>query len=431
MGRRLRLAVALTAVGLVAGACADTGTVTEAAPAVSTSTPTAPTQGAAAEIPATTEPMTTVTAEEPAGTVGAIAPTTTTPIPTTGPTTTKVAEGATGATPPAGLQQVSPGAGAFADAVMADVAAVDTGFVAVGTSHDTPTFWASEDGTAWTRHDGPGSATAAFAWGVTQGGPGLVAVGAEEDGIAAVWTSVDGVDWLRVPHLDSLEAAEMHAVTTFDDGLVAVGFGRVEREPMDERFAVVWNSTDGVNWVRVPDDEDVFGEGTSMWDVTSAGPGLVAVGGDVQASLVWTSRDGVIWERVSREIHQEPFLDDTFMYAVGGSQDLIVAGGYDMEGEGANMWTSPDGLTWSLLPRDSWGKFERSTITGVVPHDAGWVAVGNGLWTSPDGLNWNQEADQFALWPNEFTGAASFMGNVIIVGNNWETVSAAVWTLAW
>ena len=43
-----------------------------------------------------------------------------------------------------------------------------------------------------------------WVYSVTVGGPGLVAVGAEDSGSldrdAAVWTSVDGIAWSRVPH---------------------------------------------------------------------------------------------------------------------------------------------------------------------------------------------------------------------------------------
>jgi len=63
---------------------------------------------------------------------------------------------------------------------------------------------------------------------------------------------------------------------------VAVG-----TEQTSGQDAVVWTSSDGITWSRVPDDEAVFG-GTDRPDlnrqwmngVTAGGPGLVAVGTD-------------------------------------------------------------------------------------------------------------------------------------------------------
>lgn len=434
--RHCLLALALIAV--TAPACGDSGAApsevtgniadTRGQGVAPTSTGAVSTQSATATTPTSTTD--TVIESVPQST-NPVAPTSTTaPIPTTGPTTTQPGTLSTRATlpMPAGFLQVPFDAEAFDGAVMADVAAAGPGLVAVGTSlHNSPTFWTSEDATNWSRHEVKGSDVAQFAWSVTAGGPGVVAVGADEFETAAVWTSENGVDWMRAPQQDSLEEAEMRGVTSFEGALVAVG--RASKNAEGDRSAVVWNSSDGVNWTRVPRDEDVFGGGASMWDVTVAGPGLVAVGGDRQASLVWTSRDGISWDRVHREIHEEPFLDDTFMYAVAATEELIVAGGFDMEGEGANMWTSADGLTWLLLPRRTWTEFERTTVTGIVAHGTGWVAVGDGLWTSPDGLSWSQVADRFTIWPYSLNGAAAFGDDVIVVGSNWETGSASVWSL--
>ena len=133
---------------------------------------------------------------------------------------------------------------------------------------------------------------------VTAGGPGLVAVGRDEDRwAAAVWTSSDGLLWERVAHDEAVFGSdreqEMGSVAVGGPGLVAVGsdFGR--------EAAAVWTSSDGLLWERVAHDETVFGGAGRqvMTSVTAGGPGLVAVGvdGDLQqgvgrgAAAVWTS----------------------------------------------------------------------------------------------------------------------------------------------
>ena len=59
-------------------------------------------------------------------------------------------------------------------------------------------------------------------FGVTVGGPGLVAVGGRRN--AAVWTSIDGITWSRLPHDEAVfGSAWMNAVIVGGPGLLAVG----------------------------------------------------------------------------------------------------------------------------------------------------------------------------------------------------------------
>ena len=122
------------------------------------------------------------------------------------------------------------------------------GLVAVGVDSGlyASAVWTSTDGLVWQRvpHDG-----AVFGDGdnkqwmrsVTVGGPGLVAVG-WDDGrqAAAVWTSVDGITWQRVPHDETVFGGDflqdMSSVAAGGPGLVAVGTDE------DQNAAAVWIS---------------------------------------------------------------------------------------------------------------------------------------------------------------------------------------------
>ena len=165
----------------------------------------------------------------------------------------------------------------------------------------------------------------AVMWGVTAGGPGLVAVGGESfwlydpgdihhivwasseyevgSGDAVVWTSPDGITWSRVPNDETVFGGDgeqqMLSVTAGGPGLVAVGFdGGLDNRGSD---AAVWTSVDGIVWSRIPHVEAVFGgDGQQrMLSVTVGGPGLVAVGFDTTLdadradAAVWTSVDGI------------------------------------------------------------------------------------------------------------------------------------------
>ena len=119
-------------------------------------------------------------------------------------------------------------------------------------------------------------------FGVTVGGPGLVAVG------SAVWTSPDGTTWSRVPYNEAVfgGGAGMASVTAGGPGLVAVGaYGS-----LDGGDAAVWTSVDGITWSRVPYSEAVFGGAQlGMSSVIVGGPGLVAVGVADTDAAVWTT----------------------------------------------------------------------------------------------------------------------------------------------
>jgi hypothetical protein len=248
---------------------------------------------------------------------------------------------------------------------------------------------------------------------VTTGGPGLVAVGGLDPG-AAVWTSVDGFTWSRVPHDESVfGSGVMNSVTAGGPGLVAVG--------EDNDDAAVWTSVDGFTWSRVPHDEVVFeGVGNpeiwgglsflSMASVTSGGPGLVAVGGDIFGAVVWTSVDGFTWSRVP---HDEAVFGSGVMSSVtAGGPGLVAVGRSDNEFNvdlsaevlrakcdrgftgafscsAAVVWTSSDGITWSrVLGHEA--DFFGGGMTSIAAGPSGLVAVGAdeagaAVWVTEEG----------------------------------------------
>ena len=150
---------------------------------------------------------------------------------------------------------------------------------------------------------------------ITPGGPGLVVVGNIFRGgfadnatdAGAVWTSPDGLRWTLAA--DQIEAVWISAVTEGGPGLVAVG-ATGETPPTSPPdvailMAAVWTSPDGTTWSRVPSQPDVLGGPglQEMGSVAAGGPGLVATGHDEgpsgDALVVWTSVDGITWSRTS------------------------------------------------------------------------------------------------------------------------------------
>jgi hypothetical protein len=116
---------------------------------------------------------------------------------------------------------------------------------------------------------------------VTAGGPGLVAVGENDNG-APVWTSTDGITWSQVPNDEAFVGEErIFEVTVGGPGLVAIG-----ETDHDHFTPVMWTSRDGITWVV---QHNAFPEGGGPRGVTAWGPGLVAFGSDGPDAAVWIS----------------------------------------------------------------------------------------------------------------------------------------------
>ena len=321
-----------------------------------------------------------------------------------------------------------------------------------------PAVWVSEDGITWSRLSDdalPEFDRSGVMESVTAGGPGFVAVGADispplhpvgppelpvslsvQQALgewawnAAVWTSEDGLVWSNVelPERDN-RLGWLNDITAGGPGLVAVGSGSVPGEE-PARTAAVWTSPDGETWTRVPHDPDVFGSGGmdgsafgdwSMEAVTVGGPGLVAVGHDPDGPAVWTSPDGLTWTLVAPTQVQ----GDAKMLDVAAHGSGFVAIGSDaMFGGGAPaVWTSPNGLTWTPVADRGFPASTGWPLRSVISVDSQLVAVGQYVWTSVDGVTWTQaeisgHGDMYSVARTE--------DGLIAVGEYGEG-AAAVW----
>ena len=319
---------------------------------------------------------------------------------------------------------------------------------------------------------------------------------------AAAWTSPDGLTWSRVQHREATLGGtghqRMEAVAAGDDLFVAVGHDEeVDAAGSPTNLdAAVWTSPEGLEWTRVPHDETVFGgppitsefepgrvgdpSSQAMVDVTTGGPGFVAVGlaedaatGDTAA--VWTSADGLSWARVTDQAD----LDHTtgsgllWMRGVTEADGRLVAVGWETSSErqfSAAVWTSEDGLAWTRLPHDGAAFGSGSQWFGmddVVAGGPGFVAVGTempgdaprellpaldaedvlttprpmavgvfgpAIWTSEDGLTWSRiPADQLPASTSDdvqLRAVTAADSGLIAVGlrGSGDDVRAEVWT---
>jgi hypothetical protein len=213
--------------------------------------------------------------------------------------------------------------------VMHDVAATDTGFVAVGSvslgsMEAKGAVWISSDGETWTRVPDAPDFDKAELFRVAASSDRVVATGYANDferGLFATpmaWTSVGGGAWHRATVIDpflperpplggggagNLEGAIMGPVVRTADGWVSAGQAWVVGEgyPMNGGVgpAVVsdlgiWTSTDGTTWRRVPPHrrfELGLAEGSPFGPTSMvvAGDGVIVYGADADGTVAWIS----------------------------------------------------------------------------------------------------------------------------------------------
>jgi hypothetical protein len=175
-------------------------------------------------------------------------------------------------------------------------------------------------------------------------------------------------------------------------------------------------------------------------ETIAGGPGYVAVGAydplDHEADI-WTSPDGHTWTRVPSEQLGPGVVNDVTI----GGPGLVAVGRGVRTGYHAAVWTSTDGLTWS---RQTDGPdFDIASMAAVTAGGPGIVAVGsfNRAWFSTDGFAWSLATVPPVppgTWPGVdgrtpqifMTDVAAAGGRLVALGENWYTERPVIWTSA-
>jgi hypothetical protein len=292
-------------------------------------------------------------------------------------------------------------------------------FVAVGAELGSGgVFIDSIDGQMWHRQDVL-SATA-FPSVLAAGQTGVVAVGQIDDRPAS-WFSSDGLAWNQRPGAFPMAPTGKDTISVTDVAVEGAGWLAVGREDpacqtncgLAPVRAIVWTSTDGLHWTRVPDQASF--RGAAMTAVAAAEGGFVAVGLAGAYAAAWTSADGQTWSRApdAKLFHALPSADvsaSTTMISVASGHGRVVAIGYEGAGGGhgpaARAWWSTDGQGWTEANGDAFSASgEVSVIPAmVVPAPDGFLAAGQtngdctgGIWASVDGAFWRCIATDLAF----------------------------------
>ena len=287
-----------------------------------------------------------------------------------------------------------------------DVVWTGSRFIAIGTDleHGGGAVLDSSDGLSWQRQ-ASGPEDAAYLVALAAGPRGIVAIG-DIDEHRSSWVSDDGLTWTS--RADAFVAFDPAADTfvlindaiATDDGWLAVGAEHpvcMDDCGLPPIRAIVWTSTDGLEWTRVL-DQGPF-KGGAMSRVTRGGPGYVAVGWAGDHAAVWTSIDGRVWLRVpdTAQFHKPVGSDSEFtvlMFGVEAAGGQLIATGSigTTSGETSPLaWWSPDGTDWSLVGADRQFGVRLGTFVSMpggylvigVPGDHG-CPTGS-IWSSHDG----------------------------------------------
>jgi hypothetical protein len=303
-----------------------------------------------------------------------------------------------------------------------EVAAVDGGFVAVGSrtneNDQDGAVWFSADGKSWEEVEVPSMTgegrqallTVANAGGVVVAG-GYKA-GPGDQGQPVVWRSQDGRNWggasapLPIGSDNRTATANLtvRSITVDSEGLLAAG--GADWRPQ------VWRSTDeGTTWALLPNptEKGLFEDGVALDTAAVVGGTTVAIGLEPTVMRLTSDR----WQDATTDAFPDggvqPFATSV---AEHGDVKLLAGGRYTSpraekrEQYVGQLWSAGDG-GWDAV--DS-AKLADGQVMDITAYAGGFVAVGfedfglasqrtagdqspDGLlWTSRDGKSWSRIA---------------------------------------
>jgi hypothetical protein len=227
-------------------------------------------------------------------------------------------------------------------------------------------------------------------------------------------TSPDGLNW-TISVDPTFKGMVVARAAKGDGGYVLVG------TVMSTNQAVVFRSTDAVNWTRDPSanvgqlNQTLVGEtqATPMGDVAWGPKGFVAAGwhdGWQQApnppGVVWHSADGVNWTADT-----SPVAGYARLFSIGGR--YFLSGG-TTPADAAGLWYySDDGVTWKRVTADATTPYGWDVFAMFERADGKLVAIASGGDTEATDFS---STDGGASWHSEGTSKASYFSFAEIPG---------------
>jgi hypothetical protein len=235
---------------------------------------------------------------------------------------------------------------------------------------------------------------------------------------------------LRADALDNWTRSQVSTNPFGDYGIwllgVTYGNGRYVAvgQYVEDDYGVVETSEDGMNWTMRSQRNGLIWD---LWDVAYGNGIFVAVGWDAyDGANVYHSTNGINWTSHTTKISN--FYGVTY----GGGLFVAVGDGWLVGGTSGktnrNIYTSPDGITWTA--RNS-----GSPINDV--RDIKDVAYGAGRFVAVDGQGYFYTSTTGSTWTRSFNsnagGRVSYCNSFFIVpagpGTNLVSTDGLTWSL--
>lgn len=211
--------------------------------------------------------------------------------------------------------------------------------------------------------------------------------------------------WQEVPTQAALAEVETSLVIWTGQRFLAAGM-------LDDGSAGILDSSDGQTW----HSQAGFGPDSRINNLSVGPAGVLALGAQDANARSWFSTDGLTWSAAPASAATTPAKGHTVRMNAAAStgSGWLAVGEEDVSCEvdcdsstavRADVWTSSDGLHWTLQPGSD--ALVKSAMTGVVRGRPGYVAVGGApdsakpttgsghavVWVSTDGRNWSRIQD--------------------------------------
>ncbi len=295
--------------------------------------------------------------------------------------------------------------------------------------------WSSADGAHWTRINAGAdwSARSSFGYtvynnelwlagGCTSLNPSTLGCASASD---EVWSSSDGIDWTLATNNPGWSERSLSKLLVHNDGnddrLFLIG-GVDYPGGTANNVKDVWSSADGADWAEKTAAADFearylfdafsydFGDGQKIWLMG----GREMDAGITQHNDIWSSVDGADWDlekddvaipgigvQPSKWTHWTPRrFFQTVIFNAGNGPKAWLLGGYDKIVNRNDIWTTTNGVDWTLTNEFVEPEFGSRFDTPVAVYNnklwlvAG-LAKGKGLgrdvWSSADGISWTCE----------------------------------------
>jgi peptidoglycan hydrolase-like protein with peptidoglycan-binding domain len=162
-----------------------------------------------------------------------------------------------------------------------------------------------------------------------------------------IWSSPDGINWTQETSSVPWGRRHEHTTLVFNNKLWVIG--GVQLQPYATKNDV-WSSSDGVTWTQVTTN--------APWSPRNGHMSVVfnnkmwVIGGGGFNSDVWSSSDGINWTQVTGSAPWGASFGKTWGQAIVYNNKIWILGGggnSQTQASESEIWSSPDGATWTLV----------------------------------------------------------------------------------